>query len=258
MALAAKLELASFERQVRELARLSGRTIDQELDGQGRLLVRDCVTLTPPFTPGSNFTDSLAAQRRVGIKATSEQVKKAFGDLRKLKMYEADTAVGRRLRKLAREGRYEDLRQLLDRLGIKVSGVARAATSEDHKRARNARGRVPKDPKRVFVVNERSIAALVRQKTKRVGIAKGGWTKAAQGLGLKLPNWITKNARGGVFTRGKDPAKPYLVVGNVVPFIQQSGAELRIMDRAMKNRLRNLPKQVEAALQATARKAKAT
>ncbi len=250
MSLAAKLDIASFQRQIRDLAKITGRTVGEELDGQGRLFVRDCVTLTPPFTPGRNFLDSPAAQRRVGIKATGEQVKKAFTDLRKLDMYNADSAAGKYLRRLTREGRWEELNQALKKFGIRAAGVARKATSADHKLARNRQGRVTKDPRRIFVVDERSIAALVRAKTKRVGLAKGGWVKAAQGLGLKLPNWITDKSRSGVFTRGRDPTKPYIVVGNVVPYIQQSGAELRIMDRALKNRQRNLPKQVESALKA--------
>lgn len=250
------LDAARFDRDVRKLASLTKTTAKQALDAQGRLFVGDVTRATPPFTPGRNWTEPFGVQRQVGISATTGQVRSLFQPLRDLRVYRTeaqgrDGSLGRSIRKLVREGRLDEVQRLLEKIGIKSFRVVHEATVAEHNQARDSRGRVQRPgKKRRIVVNAGSIEKLVSRKVKHVGMAKSGWRVAADALGFKMPAWIRKMTGSGIFQRTGSADSPVIGIGNAVPYIQGSGQELGIMQWAWRNRLRNLPKQVEATLKA--------
>jgi hypothetical protein len=256
MGLTLQIESAGFERDVRRLSELTGKSLQVVLDEQGRLFTRDVVKATAPFYPGRNWTESLASQHEIGRNATERQIRSLFRPLASLRISTSDTRGGRRLRSLASTGKFEEATELLKAIGFRTQGLVPLATRELHEANRNSRGRVTK--KTSYLVRDgRSIESLVRRKKSYVGRAKGGWVKAANALGLHLPGWITKWNSEGIFLRGGTAASPWITIGNAVPYIQQSGEEDRIIDWALANRRRNLPKQIEQTMNALIRRANA-
>ena len=256
MGLKLEMESAAFERDVRRLSQLTGKSLQVVLDEQGRLFVGDVVRATAPFSPGRGWSESLGSQRQIGQRATERQIRSLFKPLSSLRISTSDSPAGRRLRSLSSTGRFEEATALVRAIGFRTEGVVLAATRELHETHCNSRGRVKKTAG-YLVRDGRSIESLVRRKKSYVGRAKAGWVKSANALGLKLPAWITKWANDGIFFRSGAPASPAITMGNAVPYIQQSGAEDHIIEWALGNRARNLPKQVEHTMNALIRQANA-
>lgn len=258
------LDKARFDRDVRKLAAVMNVGLNDALTGQVKLMTADCIKATPPFTPGKNWTESHGKARAVGRNATEGQIRSVFEPLRELGIYRQvlrgkEGRGGRQLRALIRAGRFDAASELLRRLGIRNNGIIDEATSSIHSKLRDRRGRIqnPKN-KRQLVINRQSIDRLVKRKLGHVGMAKSGWVTAARALKLPVPRWINNHNGVGIFHRSGPANHPAITVVNAVPFIQGTGQELGIIEWAFRNRLRNLPKQIENTLRAQARKARAT
>lgn len=258
------LDKARFDRDVRKLAAVMNVGLNDALTGQVKLMVRDCMKATPPFTPGKNWTEGFDAQKVAGESATAGQVRSIYEDIKKLRIYsqiklgKAGRA-GSYLRKLIADGDTSAATTLLNKLKIRTAGIVGEASSASHRAARDRRGRI-QNPKnhRMFVMRAGSIERLAARKVANVGMAKSGWVTAARALKLPVSRWIKKHNGAGIFHRSGTADKPAITVANAVPFIQGTGQELGIVEWAFRNRLRNLPKQVERTLRAQARKARAT
>lgn len=253
------LDTARFDRDCRKLAELTGKSAEKILDEQGRLFLGDCVRATPPFTPGKNWSEPFEAQRQAGVSATSGQVRSLFQPIKELRVFRTIAigragAVGRSVRKLVSAGRFEEANRLLNKIGIRSMKIVMEANSAEHKQARDKRGRIQgASRKKRLVIQADSIEKLANRKVLHVGMAKSGWRIAAKALRLGLPNWVRRHAGSGIFQRSGEKGSPVIALGNAVPYIQASGQELGIMQWAWRNRLRNLPKQVEATLKAQLR-----
>lgn len=234
------IDTRGFKRDLYELGRLAGQTTQDVVRGQARLLVRDLIRLTPPFgkAPG---TEGLTAQRAIGSNAVRRDIRWGF-------RVPADTnSVGNSLLKYARQGRIEDARKLLDRVKSKALGVLRQPNNAAHREIRDSRGRVRRT-ERVWLVGG-GVDGYTRKKMAMVGYAKSGWGEAAAKLRVRArdnPSWIrSHNVRGLLVDQTNSTTRPTVTVGNLVPYIQREGAELRIVQRALRTRERNLRVQVQ-------------
>jgi hypothetical protein len=126
----------------------------------------------------------------------------------------------------------------------------------DHKSARNYRGRVKATHSKILV-SDQSLISYMKRKIRLVGTAMHGWVKAIDALGVKrIPGWIRRQkGSSGIYQQVLVGDKPYVIIGNDVPYIQETGLENRIIDRSITNLLRNLPKQIEQTIKGIERKA---
>ena len=250
------VDKARIDNAARELARLYGKSLQDVLKSQSRLFVRDCVKFTPPMTYGAEYSESWAKQKKIGDNAVKTQVGMSFQDIRDLKVWEGAEEKGEishSLRKAVRTQNLEAIRTILGRLGVnRNQGVRLDAGIGLHQKMRGRTGRV-KAGRPWVILNARSIRTVERIRLAMVGNAKSGWMKAARGLGLALPQWIAKGGKG-IYEAHLAGEKPYIIMGNPVPYIQSTGAELRIIARAMKNRVKLIEKEVVKAHQAVMRK----
>jgi hypothetical protein len=98
----------------------------------------------------------------------------------------------------------------------------------------------------VWVLRAQGLKRLIRTEKGHVGKGKSGWSQAAHGLGAKVPSYVGRHSGPGVFIdKSRDPREPKIIIANAVPFVQGSGAELNIMQRAMQNRVRNIRAKLE-------------
>lgn len=219
----------------------------------GKRFVTDVVHFTPPFSQATS-QESYNAQRKIGENATFRDVGRVFQDLGKLRIFENPN---KEVQKLLKSKNPATIQAFLKAAGIR-GNVALNAEPFLHQNRRDSRGRVPKTFKgNNFVINWKSAQSYAKSKVKHVGTAKSGWVKAAQGCGAKLPMWITKQAgaQAGTFKDRSQALAPYIEFSNDVPFIQRTGADLKIMDRATKNVARNMEKESQHIIEARGKKA---
>jgi hypothetical protein len=264
----AAIDRGHWANQIRKLNAALGETMDETLAGQAKLLVQDCVKATPPFTPGKNFSESLAKQKAVGERAVHRDLARVYREAGGFKqLTEGRTA--KRIAQLVMRGDEAKAVEALKDSRINVAGIERRATKGYIQQQRNRRGQVPYRKNQVAIIhdgavpefiaapfndknrpNDPILAELLDERLARVGNAKSGWAIPAKALGLKLPRWIKrqKGATAGLFKREGKGIKSAITVGNGVPYIQETGRDLRIMEWARKNRLRNMEKQVRMTL----------
>lgn len=175
--------------------------------------VRELAALTPP-SAGFNPRASFAEQRRVGLAAVESDVRSVFLDVRSLRILQAARrpAFAEQLEKALTRDR-EKAADMLTHAGvIKDRGdLIDEPTDELHSAARDRRGRVRDSAKRKpYLVRKRNaVSRFVRRKQAKVGLLMSGWSRAAAGLGVKLPQWITKQGGEGHLVdnlRARDPS----------------------------------------------------
>ena len=254
--------------QLKKLNAALGQTMEETINGQAKLLVRDCVKATPPFTPGKNFSESLAKQKLVGGQAVQRDLARVFREAGGYKRL-TEGRLARRIAKLVMRGDEAKAVEELRFNKVNVQGIERRPTKALWNQQRNKRGQVPFRKDQGFIVhdgqipeflakpfsatnrpNDPILIEMLDERLARVGNAKSGWVTAAESLGLKLPRWIKrqKGAAFGVFKREGRGVKHAVTVGNGVPYIQDTGKELGIIRWAMKNRERNIEKQIRMTL----------
>lgn len=248
MSLTFKLHMARLSNDFEELAKATGKGAAEIVRSEGKLFVQDVVRMTPPFG-GAVSTESLNAQKKIGEEAVERDIRRAFAliDLDKIKSAPARE----RLRKLIRKNDLEGIKSVLKAMKFRVNQVVSEIDPQLHQSARDSRGRV-RNGKRVWLTRAKGLSAYIRQIKTHVGRSKGGWVAAAQGLGLKLPAWITRHGTaGGSFTdQTKGTDKPKITIRNN----RGSGEDSNIVERAMKNRRRNIGIKLQRALRAAKRR----
>lgn len=268
----AYIDHGHWSNQVRKLNRIMKQTMEDTLRGQGKLFVRDAIRFTPPFGDAP-ITEPFATQLEIGKEAVLRDRKNVFKEASSIRKL-CEGRFGENITKLVAEGKTATANELLMKeLGVRNSGLQLSVLGPTWERKRDRRGKVrsvypyilhdgvlpnynpglndlramPQDPE---------LRRLLEQKLARVGAAKSGWLKAAAGLKLPLPRWIKKGkgAQSGTFRETGTSATFAVEMRNNVPFIQAAGRELKIVNRAWKNRERNIQKQIEAAWKAAKRK----
>lgn len=280
MAASITIDTREFSRTANELigALKAGNKPKSPMEVMERIarnLLKECVKFTPPFTERTG-QESFAAQKRAGDAAVRREVTglfrpfKEFDAEREAKSVETFVREGSKFFNLPQNaalrtrmlgyiaaGDWSKVNAVLDDTGQHLSSVVPDATRALHREARDRRGRVRASALKrpYYVENEKSIVALLRERLAKVGFAKSGWKRAAAGLKLSLPNWIARHNGAGEFQKSGTNQWPRIVLGNSVGYIQASGAELRIMQRAIANATYKLKKELEAVLAYHARKA---
>jgi hypothetical protein len=234
-------EMAKFKKDF-------GRLLRQ----QGKLAIRDMAKFTPPFSETTS-QESFAAQRKVGQSAVKRDIERVFQRASKIGMLQNPKGA---LAKAIQSHNWQEVEQFMQRAGFPNARVFQSVDPALHARARNRRGRVDRKPASNFIFDERSLDRYIRLKQSHVGKAKSGWTIASNVLNVGLPNWITKQAGPGeCLDASEAPIWQRITFGNLVSWIQEQGAELQIVSRALANRARAMRREAEEILKARAAKA---
>ncbi len=144
-----------------------------------RLLLRDVVSFTPPKT---------MAQGRKAVEADLKRNAEPL-DWKNIQMPRFAEAIYRRdaeaIQKIANNLKGGFFR---NRTLLKTVDEIRA----EHKKNRTRYGRIRSDRRNMALLSV--WRKYTREVQSRVGFAKAGWLRAAEGVGLKLPNFVTRHA----------------------------------------------------------------
>jgi hypothetical protein len=260
------IDLTAFQKAIADRAERTRKPIADVLRQQARLFVLDAVKMTPPMRDGARpVQESFNEQREQGKKAVANDLGKAFATAEGVNVSKAQSRffsesallfpfefksveIAGRIAALAARGDLTAIRKIVQQTGLPVLGVAASPSSQMHRNLRGSRGRVRS--RRPFLIT--STSALKRfaiETMNRVGKAKAGWAASARITRLSLPAWITKHATRGIAVDDLSNRNlPSITVGNDVDYIQSTGQRLRIIERAIKNRVRNMREQLDKAV----------
>jgi len=241
------MDEAQFSRTASELARISGETLNDILWQYAGIAVQECIRMTPPFTYGQASTESGKDQKQIGLHAVESGVRRAFQPWPEV-MTRSDKTGNRGfysgLTRVIKKRNWSKAAEMVNRGLRRTKGFVPAATKELHQQQRR-KGRVPTNQWPFIVPTDVSIKRVIRERKKKVGFAKSGWIPALLALGRKITGgknfgfgWI--RGKGGEAYGGitlPTPANPQLVVWNGVPYIQETGREKRIVERALQSTL---------------------
>ena len=252
--------VSAFNRTLTELGREAKKSAAEILRQQAKLLVQDCIKLTPPTSgKGGEMGVSIKTQEKIGKRSVERDINKVIGALQELNIWKGtknNGAAKKAINKAIKAGDFEAAANVIGH-DKKRSKVASTIPKDYHKRFHTSRGRVMKSPPdRLYVLSKGIKKAYIQEAQQSVMKGKAGWKKAAIKLGVKgLISSITKHRAAGLVldaTRASSPT-PKITVANLVPHIQASGQSLRIMHYAMANRTRAMQKSLKEMF---ARKAK--
>lgn len=236
---------AEFIRELTSFTYATGRNVRDVLKQQARLLVRDCMGLTPPTTsaPIADI-ESYGKQRMVGKKAIANDIKGVFIEPKELgrggKMSYA--------KKYLRNGDLDKLRTMFKRMG-KPWEVAHAPTKELHFARRGSRGRTLRSRK--VYVGPGTVATYQGIREKDQGKAKAGWVVPYRALGGSAPDWIARHSQPGEILMDLENFDgPSITVANLVAWAQKHrvGKTDSIIARALKRRAESMRHQTEKML----------
>lgn len=226
---------------IARFAKATGKTMKQALREQARLLALRLIRFTPPD----------------GQPQGKARVEK---DIRKV--FVGFTAPIRRHRVKGEEVAQVWARKDGTVYGVEMNLFRPDATFAEmrahHERYRGSNGTVTKaggyQERQVgrwrfinrMVVPESTLADFIERKQANVGMAKGGWAAALEGLGGQASKWVAKWKRAGRF-RDRLDDQGYLLFDNRSPWGTNGARSARVVHNALASRARDMLKAVEHA-----------
>lgn len=251
------LDTGEWEMAVRDLMKVAKTKLGKVVEDEAKLLVRDCIYLTPPTTGGAGIIkESLKKQQQAGEKAVTNDLKKVVKNVTQLQMYKNP-----KVKKwLDRAFKNHDWALVMDIINDKAGTAGMQVPSGFHEKHRNKRGRVKSGP-RFYVKDtkrEAKLKAYANEVFKRIGKAKAGWLPAARRLKVAARDRIAFISRhrgnGRIAMKTKNTPDPFVYVANMVSHAQKHGREGRIMAVAMKYRTQSIRAKIEKVLKANTKK----
>ena len=251
------LDTGEWEMAVRDLMKVAKTKLGKVVEDEAKLLVRDCIYLTPPTTGGAGIIkESLKKQQQAGEKAVTNDLKKVVKNVTQLQMYKNP-----KVKKwLDAAFKKHDWALVMDIINDKAGTAGMQVPSGFHEKHRNKRGRVKSGP-RFYVKdtkNEAKLKAYANEVFKRIGKAKAGWLPAARRLKVAARDRIAfisrHRGKGRIAMKTKNTPDPFVYVANMVSHAQKHGREERIMAVALKYRTQSIRAKIEKVLKANTKK----
>lgn len=242
------LDMQEYHRQVQEFIRATGKNAGLVIKDETRLLVKAFIRGTPPFT-GEQLTRMIGGDygsthaQTVGNRRVARDIRRVYKTSDDFKFFKSTKG-----QRLLRRRDIPAIEAALKAKGLHVDRVTIEVNSLDHQGQRISRGRVRKKPLQTLVINRGSLNRYIKERQKRVGMAKGGWAKAASVFGVPMKAWMTDFPWAGIGednTQGTD--NPWVRVANLVPWAQRFGGDLSVISDPVRERAGAIRIKIEAA-----------
>ena len=232
------LDTSQWEEAVSDLLRLQPQNVSKLIKDEAKLLVRDCIKLTPPTTGGKGvMSESLKRQEQAGQEAILGDLKKVIKDVTELRIYKNPKVKSW----IDRAFKNHDWKLVLDIVGG-GEGAGMQVPDNFHEKYRNKNGRV-RSGGRFFIKDTKAKSKLMSYASKvfeRIGKAKAGWVPAARKLKLAKRHYIKYIARhagkGNVVMSLNKTPNPFVYVANLEAHAQKHNKSGKIMAVALKIR----------------------
>lgn len=212
-------ELSKFENNMKKLAEVSDKTIDDVLKQQAKLFCVDLAFVTQPF--GKNLNSKRSGERAIkgDIRNVYLSNNKAYDHLEN----EKTTGCAKRFYALIKAGKYAEAAKITEKLNLPSMPFDEGLA---HQSARKYNGRVYKaNPNKFFAYPQKLVEKYIKEIQKRVGMAKSGWYQAAKSINdqsmIKLPSWIKKQVITGRAVHKKSKGVNKIVIYNNVSYVSR-------------------------------------
>ena len=233
------LDTTEWEIAVQQLVALTGTDLGKLIKDEAKLLVRDCIKLTPPTTGGAGILkENLKKQEQSGKNAIVRDIRRIVKDVQDLDMYKNEKVK----RWLNRAFKNHDWNLVLDIVGG-GDGAGMQVPDNIHEQYRNKRGRVQRVVPKFWIKDTGKRKKLMTYASKvfeRIGKAKAGWLPAARRLKLAKRHYIKfisrHSGKGMVADNTKRTQNPFVIVANMEAHAQKHDRGGKIMAVALKLR----------------------
>ena len=271
----AYVDQGHWTNQLHRLANAMGKGLEEAVRQQAGLVCLDAMRLTPPFPNkgGSKaLRSSWAEHRKAGQEAVAKNIKMFYKPASTFYRMTREDRGALAFAELAKRNDIDGIRAKFSKVPSslqRVLGVRHEVDAGEYNARRNRRGRIPTSergfllhsgrvpkwtprPKENQVAAFPGLRALFKRQTRYLGLAKAGWAKAcdALGIGRRVPSWIHahKAKAKGIFHDDGTGPKYIVTAGSPVDYMQDLGGQLRIVQTAMAGRLRLMEKQIAMTL----------
>lgn len=233
--LSVSIDTGNLEKQLKQLAKVSGKSVQHLVYDEMRMWSNDLIKRFPPFPAGGSAKGASVAAKRVGEKAVTAGFHSLF--------YEVPGP-----------GATNTKRSTIS----KGSGIALR-----HKRARNKRGRVEAGRGiRARVGAKRAdLNRTIKKVKKHVGRLKAGWMKSAAYYArksrgkVKAPAWVKRHSeRGSVSDRMRRDGNGSAAASNTVDYASAPSSIKSIVQFTQRQRQKHLVIATKKALRAATTK----
>ena len=233
-----KLDSHELTNSLEALAKFTDKGASQIFREEFVLLLKTLIKFTPP-TKKSN-----------ALKSIDSDLRKLFRAAQKMEFRE------QWLQDLTKANKTNELAKALNRVdGKHRVFLAEAPSDARHKRNRNKRGRIVKNPAVQVITKAADYNKFARKKKQTVGKAKAGWIPTSGVLSVKQPAWLTKQ-KSGKYTWVKTSTGLTQSITNTVNYISALDSKINIVDKALKIREKAIMTRLKKAARIAARKTK--
>ena len=233
------LDTTEWETAVNQLVKLTGIDLGKLIKDEAKLLVRDCIKLTPPTTGGAGILkENLKKQEQSGKNAILRDIRRIVKDVKDLDMYKNEKVKSW----LNRAFKNHDWNLVLDIVGG-GDGAGMQVPEKIHEQYRNKRGRMQRVVPKFWIKDtpaRKKLLTYAKKVFERVGKAKAGWLPAARRLKLAKRHYIKfisrHNGKGMVADNTKGTQNPFVIVANLEAHAQKHDRGGKIMAVALKLR----------------------
>jgi len=233
------LDTTEWETAVQQLVALTGTDLGKLIKDEAKLLVRDCIKLTPPTTGGAGILkENLKKQEQSGKNAIVRDIRRIVKDVKDLDMYKNEKVKSW----LNRAFKNHDWKLVLDIVGG-GEGAGMQVPDNIHEQYRNKRGRVQRVVPKFWIKDtpaRKKLLTYAKKVFERIGKAKAGWLPAARRLKLAKRHYIKfisrHSGKGMVSDNTKGTQNPFVIVANMEAHAQKHDSGGKIMAVALKLR----------------------
>jgi len=229
-----------FHASLMNFIKFKGITVQEGMRFEGRQLMIRIIQFTPP--------QKGMAQ---GRQAVSRDIQRAIVPI------SPNGFKTPRIRKLVRSKNLPALTEVFKKLDSTNRLFNTEAIQFDpgiHQRMRDRRGRVTKQVARYSSPDYQEMKQYIKDRGASVGQARGGWSKALEGMGGRSGQWYGRWKNFGVFIDGTKKADPFFDTTNQSRW-SSGGDQDRVVDNAMKSRVGDIARSIENALAKASAKA---
>lgn len=245
------VDTKGLKKKLELLVAASGKTMQEVLPPEARLLAVELARYTQPFGDGRAKGEG-AIKRDYGRVYPEMDSEFVLKQVEKRAGKGQENSTKRRWERYAKAEDQGALREMAH--DMKLGEVARRASPSFHKSRWN-RGKLRKG-KMQFVSSRASVNTITNKAVKMVGFAKAGWAVCASLLGgmRGIPQWVTRhrNSPGRVVDKSKAPNHPSIQIINGINYtsqvLSQTAKSQAIRDREIK-----LKKRIDQVLKTKAR-----
>ena len=247
--------LTTFRKRMEFLAKLQGKTANEELLTQARGFVREIIRITPP----AQGSASVRKNQSIGEHAVARDVGRVYLSAGRAYNHIRDV-LGEPQAKAFWAAYQSGNKPVAESLLRRAGGLSARVSlgpfdgGAHHARNRNNRGRVSRDRHELVPTPGPEYEAYMNRKIGNVGILASGWVASARLVGERAPAYASRHSGNGAAHVTRKRSGDIYTFHNRVPYATQADLRRRA-DLVLAKQRRKLVERIRRTVRHVARRA---